>query len=99
MINVMLPVPLRRLAGIDEAAVALEVEAPITQRRVLDALEDRYPMLIGTTRDRSSKRRRAYVRFFACGEDFSDADPDDALPTAVANGDEPYLIVGALSGG
>lgn len=99
MIRVLLPAPLRRLAMIDGAAVELEVPAPVTQRRLLDALEARYPALRGTTRDHHSRRRRAYVRFFACREDLSDADPDALLPEAVACGREPFLVVGALSGG
>jgi len=99
MIRVMLPAPLVRLAGTAGSSVLLELAAPFTQRRLLDALEARYPMLRGTTRDHLTRRRRAYVRFFACGEDLSDADPDAPLPTAVAEGREPYLVVGALSGG
>jgi sulfur-carrier protein len=98
MIHVVLPAPLRRLAGID-GHVTLEVAGAVTQRSVLDALEARYPMLRGTTRDHVTRRRRAYVRFFACGEDLSDAAPDEPLPAAVANGAEPFLVVGALAGG
>jgi hypothetical protein len=98
MIRVVIPAQLRRLANID-GPVELDVPAPVTQRAVLDALEARYPMLLGTTRDRHSKRRRAYIRFFACSEDWSDADPDAALPDAVAEGREPFLVVGAMSGG
>jgi sulfur-carrier protein len=98
MIRVIIPAQLRRLAHV-EGAVELDVRAPVTQRAVLDALESRYPMLLGTTRDRHSQRRRAYIRFFACNEDWSDADPDAALPDAVAEGREPFLVVGAMSGG
>jgi sulfur-carrier protein len=98
MIRVVIPAQLRRLAHV-EGPVELDVPAPVTQRAVLDALESRYPMLLGTTRDRHSKRRRAYIRFFACNEDWSDADPDEALPDAVAEGREPFLVVGAMSGG
>ena len=98
MIRVQLPAPLRRLTK-TEGIVELEISAPVTQRKLLDALELRYPMLRGTTRDQQTKRRRAYVRFFACGEDWSDASPDAALPQAVASGKEPFLIVGALAGG
>jgi hypothetical protein len=72
---------------------------PVTQRKVLDALEARYPMLRGTTRDMETKKRRAYVRFFADGEDLSDESPDAALSQAVASGKEPFLVVGALAGG
>ncbi len=98
MIRVVIPAQLRRLAHI-EGPVDLDVPAPVTQRAVLDALEARYPMLLGTTRDRHNKRRRAYIRFFACNEDWSDADPDEPLPDAVADGSEPFLVVGAMSGG
>lgn len=98
MIRVQLPAPLRRLTK-TEGLVELDVSAPVTQRNLLDALESRYPMLRGTTRDQQTQKRRAYVRFFACGEDLSDASPDAALPQAVASGKEPFLIVGALAGG
>ena len=98
MIRVQLPAPLRRLTK-TEGLVELEINAPVTQRKLLDALELRYPMLRGTTRDQQSKKRRAYVRFFACGEDLSDASPDALLPPAVTSGKEPFLIVGALAGG
>lgn len=99
MIQVVLPAPLCRLAKTDGSVVELEVGDPVTQKTVLDALEARYPMLKGTTRDQQTKLRRAYVRFFACGEDLSDASPDTLLPKAVASGSEPILIVGALAGG
>lgn len=98
MVNVVLPAPLLRLAKI-EGAIELDVGAPVTQRSVLDALEGRYPMLRGTTRDQQTKLRRAYVRFFACGEDLSDEEPDAPLPAAVAEGKEAFLVVGALAGG
>ncbi len=98
MIRVQLPAPLRRLTK-TEGMVELEIAAPVTQRKLLDALEVRYPMLRGTTRDQQTKKRRAYVRFFACGEDLSDAPPDEPLPTDVAAGKEPFLVVGALAGG
>lgn len=98
MIEVLLPAPLRRLARI-EGSVELEVAQPATQRALLDALEARYPMLRGTTRDHASGRRRAYVRFFACGLDLSDDSPDAPLPEVVAAGAEPFLVVGALAGG
>lgn len=98
MIRVVLPAPLRRLALID-GDVRLDVPGPVTQRAVLDALEARYPMLLGTTRDHATKKRRAYVRFFACGEDLSNESPDAPLPAAVAAGSEPFLIIGAVSGG
>ena len=98
MITVILPAPLRELARI-EGPVTLEVAPPPTQRTVLDALERAYPMLRGTTRDQATGKRRAYLRFFACGEDLSHTPPDDALPEAVASGVEPFMVVGAMSGG
>jgi hypothetical protein len=98
MIRVVLPVPLRVLARID-GEVKLAVDAPVTQRAVLDALEARYPMLRGTTRDHLTQRRRAYIRFFACGEDLSDDLPDAPLPEAVVAGREAFVVVGAMSGG
>jgi sulfur-carrier protein len=99
MVRVVLPAQLRRIANIEDATVELDVPAPVTQRAVLDALEARYPQLLGTTRDRHSKKRRAYIRFFACQEDWSNASPDDLLPDVVASGAEPFLVVGAMSGG
>ena len=98
MIRVVLPAPLRRLAKID-GEVALDVVAPVTQRSILDALELRYPMLRGTTRDQVTGKRRAFMRFFACGMDLSDDPPDAAVPEAVARGEEPFLVVGAIAGG
>jgi len=98
MIRVVLPAPLRRLARID-GEVSLEVEGPVTQRAILDALEARYPMLRGTTRDHATLERRAYLRFFACEEDLSNEEPDVPVPEAVATGAEPFLIVGAIAGG
>jgi sulfur-carrier protein len=98
MIRVMLPPHLRILAHL-EGEVALDVEGPVTQRSILDALEARYPMLRGTLRDHETKKRRAFVRFFACGEDYSNELPDTPLPEAVATGAEPFLVVGAIAGG
>lgn len=98
MIRVELPAPLRAFAGI-RGEVTLEVGPPVTQRAVLDALEARYPVLRGTVREHGTQRRRAYLRFFACERDLSHDDPDGPLPDAVARGDEPFLIVGATSGG
>jgi len=98
MIRVALPEHLRTLARVDDE-VMLEVPPPITQRSVLDALEARYPMLAGTIRDHQTKRRRAYLRFFACEQDLSHQSPDEPLPEAVARGDEPYLVIGAMAGG
>ena len=98
MIRVVLPYHLRTLAGV-EKEVKLQVEGPVTQRSVLDALESSYPMLCGTIRNHDKQRRRALVRFFACGEDWSNESPDTPLPEAVAAGSEPFLIVGAIAGG
>jgi molybdopterin synthase sulfur carrier subunit len=98
MIRVVLPTHLRTLARL-EGEVTLEVEGPVTQRAVLDALEARYPMLRGTIRDQVTHQRRAFVRFFACEEDLSHEPPDAPLPEAVAAGTEPLLIVGAMAGG
>jgi molybdopterin synthase sulfur carrier subunit len=98
MIRVMLPHHLRTLAGVG-AEVTLEVEGAATVRSILDELEDRYPMLAGTIRDRDTQRRRPLLRFFACEEDLSHAPPDTPLPDAVVSGKEPFLIVGAIAGG
>ena len=98
MIRVVLPTHLRKLARVD-GEVTLEVEGPVTQRAVLDALEARYPMLRGTIRDHVTQRRRPFVRFFACEEDLSHESPDASLPDAVATGAEPFLVVGAMAGG
>ena len=98
MIRVVLPQHLRKLARVD-GEVTLDVTAPVTQRAILDALEARYPMLCGTIRDRTTHRRRPFVRFFACQEDLSNESPDAPLPDAIATGAEPYLVVGAMAGG
>jgi molybdopterin converting factor small subunit len=98
MIRVVLPAHLRTLARVG-GEVTLEVSGQITQRSVLDALEARYPVLKGTIRDQATYKRRAFVRFFACEEDYSHADPDEPLPEAVAAGTEPLLVVGAIAGG
>jgi hypothetical protein len=79
--------------------VHVAVAEPVTQRAILDALEAAYPTLLGTIRDRITKRRRPFVRFFACRQDLSHASPDDPLPEMVACGSEPFLIVGAIAGG
>lgn len=79
--------------------VVLHVDGPVTQRTVLDALEARYPVLRGTIRDQATQRRRPLLRFFACRQDLSHASPDAPLPEAVAQGAEPFLIVGAIAGG
>lgn len=98
MIRVVLPAPLRQIARID-GEVCVAVREPITQRHVFDAVEASYPMLRGTIRDQQTQRRRAFVRFFACEEDLSHESPDAPLPEAVARGDEPLLVVGAIAGG
>jgi len=98
MIRVTLPTHLRKLAG-TPTEVRLEVPPPVTQSAVLDALEARYPMLRGTVRDQATRRRRPFIRFFACQEDLSHAGPDDALPEAVASGAEPFVVLGAMAGG
>ncbi len=98
MIRVLLPAHLRTLARL-KGELELQVNAPITQRAVLDALEASYPMLRGTIRDQVTQQRRAFVRFFACEQDLSHEPPDAPLPDAVAAGAEPFLIVGAIAGG
>ena len=98
MIRVKLPTHLRNLARVT-GEVQLEVDGPVTQRTVLDALEAKYPMLRGTIREHGSLKRRSLVRFFACEQDLSHEAPDAPLPAAVAEGREPYLIVGAMAGG
>jgi len=98
MIRVVLPTHLRKLARV-EGEVQLEVATAPTLGAVLDALEAAYPMLRGTIRDQVTRRRRPFIRFYACEEDFSDAGPDAMLPDAVGSGHEPLLVVGAMSGG
>jgi len=98
MIRVVLPEHLRRLAHVD-GEVRLQIEGPVTQRSVLDAVETTFPMLLGTIRDHDTKRRRPFVRFFACQQDLSHDPPDAPLPAAVATGVEPLLVVGAMAGG
>jgi sulfur-carrier protein len=98
VIRVVLPAHLRTLARVD-GEVKLDVEGQATQRAVLDALEDRYPMLRGTIRDQVTQQRRAFVRFFACEEDLSHEPPDAPLPPPVATGTEPFMVVGAMAGG
>lgn len=98
MIRVVLPAHLRTLARVT-GEVTVDVEGPVTQRAILDALEARYPMLRGAIRDHVTLRRRPFVRFFACEQDLSHESPDVPLPDAVATGAEPFLIVGAMAGG
>jgi hypothetical protein len=98
MIRVVMPYHLRNLARVGDE-VLVDVAEPVTVRRVLDALEARYPMLEGTIRDHVTHQRRPFLRFFACEEDLSHESPDAALPAAVASGKEPLLIIGAIAGG
>ncbi len=98
MIRVVLPAHLRSLARVD-GEVNLEIRGEVTQRSLLDALESRYPALLGTMRDHATQKRRAYVRFFACEQDLSHERPDAPLPNAVVIGAEPFLVVGAMAGG
>ena len=98
MIRVIIPAHLRTLAKV-EGEVKLEVAAPVTQRAVLDALEARYPVLCGTIRDHVTLKRRDFLRFYVCEEDWSLESPDTPLPDAIAAGKEPFLIIGAIAGG
>lgn len=98
MIRVALPTQLRTLAHVADE-VLLDVQGPVTQRSVLDALESRYPVLRGTIRDHVTHRRRSFIRFFACAQDVSHEPPEALLPDAVAAGAEPFLILGAIVGG
>lgn len=98
MIRVVIPYHLRTLAQVC-GEVQLEVEGPVTQRTILDALEARYPMLRGTIRDHVTKERRAFLRYFVCERDWSLESPDAPLPDAIASGAEPFLVVGAIAGG
>lgn len=97
-IRIVLPAHLRTLAQV-KGEVELNVEGPVTQRTVLDALEARYPMLRGTIRDHVTQQRRPYVRFFACEQDLSHDSPDTPLPEAVTTAAEPFLVIGAMAGG
>jgi sulfur-carrier protein len=98
MIRVVLPTHLRTLAHVG-SEVTLEIDGPITQRSVLDALEASYPMLQGAIRDHVTLQRRAFLRFFACEEDLTHEPPDAPLPEAVASGKEPFIVIGAIAGG
>ncbi len=98
MIRVTLPAHLRNLARVGPE-VSLVVEGPVTQRAILDALEARYPVLRGTIRDHTTQQRRPFLRFFACKEDWSHESPDAPLPAAVAAGEEPFMVIGAVAGG
>jgi hypothetical protein len=98
VIRVEIPYHLRTLAHIT-GEIQLDVEPPITLRTVLDALEARYPMLRGTIRDHVTHERRAFLRYYACEQDYSLEPPDTLLPDGVASGDEPFLVIGAIAGG
>ncbi len=98
MVRVELPHHLRTLAHTG-AEVQLNVDGPITQRSVIDAIEARYPMLAGTIRDHATEQRRPFLRFFACEEDVSLEPPDAPLPEAIASGQKPFMIIGAIAGG
>jgi hypothetical protein len=98
MIRVVLPYHLRTLARVEDE-VPLEIAGPVTVRAILDALEVRHPVLCGTIRDHGTLKRRPFIRFFACKEDFSNHPPDEPLPEEIAGGAEPFLIVGAMAGG
>jgi hypothetical protein len=99
MIRVELPFHLRTLARLGSGEVELEVNGPVTQRTVIDAIEARFPMLRGTIRDHDTLKRRPFLRFYACGEDLSHESPDAPLPDLIATGKEPYLVIGAIAGG
>ena len=98
MIRVILPQHLRTLAHVG-SEVQLDIEGPVTQRSILDALETRYPMLRGTIRDHGTQQRRAFLRYFACEEDLSHESPDAPLPDGVVSGKEPFIVIGAIAGG
>jgi molybdopterin synthase sulfur carrier subunit len=98
MIRVIIPAHLRTLAHVEDE-LKLDVPAPVTTCAILDAIEERYPMLRGTIRDHVTKRRRPFLRFFACEEDLSLDSPDAPLPDAIASGKEPFFIIGAIAGG
>jgi len=98
MIRIELPFHLRTLSGAGPE-VEIEVTGAVTQRSVLDALEARYPMLKGAIREHGTLKRRAFLRYFACGKDLSLAPPDEPLPEAIASGAEPFLVIGAIAGG
>ena len=98
MIRVILPAHLRTLARVEDE-LKLEVRGPVTTRSILDAIEERYPMLRGTIRDHVTKQRRPFLRFFACEEDLSLESMDAPLPEVIASGKEPFFIIGAIAGG
>ena len=97
-VRVILPAHLRALAKI-QGEIRVDIPGEVTQRAVLDAVEAEFPMLLGTIRDRSTAKRRPFVRFFACEEDLSHEEPDALLPERVVHGEEPFLVIGAMAGG
>jgi hypothetical protein len=99
MIRVTLPGHLRTLAQINSGELAFDLQGPVTQHTILTAIEDRYPMLAGAIRDHGTLKRRPFIRFFACGEDLSHEPKDAPLPDAIAKGQEPFMVVGAIAGG
>ena len=98
MIRVVLPAHLRTLAHVG-SEVTVEVKGPVTIASILDAVEAKYPVLCGTIRDHTTRKRRDFVRFFVCEEDWSHDPTDKPLPAAIANGSEPFLVIGAIAGG
>jgi molybdopterin synthase sulfur carrier subunit len=98
VIRVVLPHHLRTLAGVD-GEVSLDAPEPLTQRAILDALEEKYPVLRGTIRDHGTGKRRDFIRFFACGEDITHEPAEEPLPEAVASGAEVFRVVAAMAGG
>jgi molybdopterin synthase sulfur carrier subunit len=97
-VRVILPAHLRALAKI-QGEIRVDIPGEVTQRAVLDAVEAEFPMLLGTIRDRSTAKRRPFVRFYACEEDLSHEEPDALLPERVVHGEEPFLVIGAMAGG
>jgi sulfur-carrier protein len=97
-VRVVLPAHLRALAKI-QGEIRVDIPGEVTQRAVLDAVEAEFPMLLGTIRDRSTARRRPFVRFYACEEDLSHDEPDALLPERVVHGEEPFVVIGAMAGG
>ena len=97
-VRVVLPAHLRSMAKV-QGEIRVDVAGAVTQRSVLDAVEAEFPMLLGTIRDRDTAKRRPFVRFYACEEDLSHEEPDAPLPDRVAQGDEPFLVIGAMAGG
>jgi sulfur-carrier protein len=97
-VRVVLPAHLRAMAKV-QGEISVEIPGEVTQRAVLDAVEQQFPMLLGTIRDRETAKRRAFVRFFGCGEDLSHEEPDSPLPDRIVRGEEPFMVIGAMAGG